>query len=449
MGWVSPKVYAILSNSEEGKDILVNIADKNQKTVDKEVDEFFGNHKGLKKGEVDETPLSSEQKKKVSSTTKLIWGGTRGHTADPELEKSILKVFDDMPEEYNSVVLKVMDEKYVQKFYQSQGEGCYNPFEHFIALDRYDLTENPIYAKFSVLVHESGHAVDNMLGDKEYRKIHNNAYEEGTRFGRYASSTYISSKYPHMTLADMIIAEASNYDLNALKELVEEDYANDNIKEKLEKINTERDNVQKEFNSVKYAYIDKRKSLISGKFGENSETDWSYQRTLRNSLIQAEFGSMDNYLNADYDYKKDFNDRANDIINEKMKEYKSFVENLEDQDEVYKKISTQYNALRDKFRDLDNQAYSLNVKKMRDWGDVADLIGGVHLQRGTNDVDFGHPASYWGADGSARQRAVLGRECFAELFAGKNVNMTSYLNMKRMFPKSVDIFEEIMEYAGK
>ena len=42
MAWVSPKVYAILSKSEEGKDILEGIADKDQDQVNKEVDEFFG-----------------------------------------------------------------------------------------------------------------------------------------------------------------------------------------------------------------------------------------------------------------------------------------------------------------------------------------------------------------------------------------------------------------------
>lgn len=42
MGWVSPKVYAILNNSEEGKDILEGLADKSQEEVDKEVAAFFG-----------------------------------------------------------------------------------------------------------------------------------------------------------------------------------------------------------------------------------------------------------------------------------------------------------------------------------------------------------------------------------------------------------------------
>ena len=64
MGWVSPKVYAILSSSEEGKDILEGIADKDQATVDKEVDAFFNNggkgasrsaeYKKAKNTEVDE-----------------------------------------------------------------------------------------------------------------------------------------------------------------------------------------------------------------------------------------------------------------------------------------------------------------------------------------------------------------------------------------------------------
>lgn len=42
MAWVSPKVYAILKSSEEGKDILEGIAEKDQAEVDKEVDAFFG-----------------------------------------------------------------------------------------------------------------------------------------------------------------------------------------------------------------------------------------------------------------------------------------------------------------------------------------------------------------------------------------------------------------------
>ena len=46
MGWVSPKVYAILNSSEEGKDIIERLPDLSQDECDKMVDDFFGNGKG-------------------------------------------------------------------------------------------------------------------------------------------------------------------------------------------------------------------------------------------------------------------------------------------------------------------------------------------------------------------------------------------------------------------
>lgn len=43
MAWVSPKVYAILNNSEEGKDIIERLPELSQDECDDLVDEFFGN----------------------------------------------------------------------------------------------------------------------------------------------------------------------------------------------------------------------------------------------------------------------------------------------------------------------------------------------------------------------------------------------------------------------
>ena len=42
MAWASKKLYAILMNSEEGKDILEGMAEKSQEEFEKEVDAFFG-----------------------------------------------------------------------------------------------------------------------------------------------------------------------------------------------------------------------------------------------------------------------------------------------------------------------------------------------------------------------------------------------------------------------
>ena len=59
MGWVSKKVYAILSSDEEGKKILEGIGEKDQDTVDKEVDGFF-----------DKTGQSNPDKGKQSASPK-------------------------------------------------------------------------------------------------------------------------------------------------------------------------------------------------------------------------------------------------------------------------------------------------------------------------------------------------------------------------------------------
>lgn len=52
MAWVSPKVYAILSSSEEGKDIVERLPDMTQDECQKELDAFFGEGgKGSSSGE--------------------------------------------------------------------------------------------------------------------------------------------------------------------------------------------------------------------------------------------------------------------------------------------------------------------------------------------------------------------------------------------------------------
>ena len=67
MAWVSPKVYAILQSSEEGKDILEGIADKTQEEVDKELDAFFGNGgKGFSRSEDYKQAKSTEEEDEIS-----------------------------------------------------------------------------------------------------------------------------------------------------------------------------------------------------------------------------------------------------------------------------------------------------------------------------------------------------------------------------------------------
>ena len=52
MAWVSPKVFAILSASEEGKDIIEKLPDMTQEEASAEIDAFFGEGgKGASSGE--------------------------------------------------------------------------------------------------------------------------------------------------------------------------------------------------------------------------------------------------------------------------------------------------------------------------------------------------------------------------------------------------------------
>lgn len=65
MGWVSKKVYAILASDEEGKKILEGIGEKDQDTVDKEVDAFFNKtgQSNPDKGKQSANPKNEEQPK--------------------------------------------------------------------------------------------------------------------------------------------------------------------------------------------------------------------------------------------------------------------------------------------------------------------------------------------------------------------------------------------------
>lgn len=86
MAWVSPKIYAILKSSEEGKDILEGIADKDQAEVDKEVDAFFG------KGGKGEKDASAYTKAKMDDKEEENAYQSMG---DEEAKNSFNKVRDE------------------------------------------------------------------------------------------------------------------------------------------------------------------------------------------------------------------------------------------------------------------------------------------------------------------------------------------------------------------
>lgn len=108
MAWVSPKIYAILKSSEEGKDILEGIAEKDQAEVDKEVDAFFSDGgKGYssnadyqKAKDEDKQDQENSENEKVEDYSKSAKQGKN----DTEKVEEKKKKLDDIVKEKNTFV---------------------------------------------------------------------------------------------------------------------------------------------------------------------------------------------------------------------------------------------------------------------------------------------------------------------------------------------------------
>lgn len=149
MGWVSKKVYAILSSDEEGKKILEGIGEKDQDTVDKEVDAFFN-----------KTGQSNPDKGKQS--------------ANPKKEKSDDENDDledvQLPTEEEKAKWKADDEEYGRQMKEKYGElpdGWENMSEEQIAQKvADDKNGNDLYSEKSELIkkyEDMGYANDDAI----------------------------------------------------------------------------------------------------------------------------------------------------------------------------------------------------------------------------------------------------------------------------------------------
>lgn len=434
MAWVSPKVYAILSNSEEGKDILVNIAEKDQETVDKEVDEFFKNGKGKESPEEDDENFSPEsispdEKELIKKRMKNIWQGSRGNKRDESIITRINEEVDKLPNEYSEMITNAMRTT-VDNFYQDKGKGFYDPMEKKINIDRYDLFNNEIYHPMNVFFHEVGHSIDRMFG----LKTHN----------FWVSNTYKSEKYG-VTLADMILEEASGYDLDAVeKAIAEDDSMSENPRSKrLDELFKERNEADTEWNRC----IDEAKTILHDFYDEKlgdipHKTEFDYANYFREQ--EAKKAGFEDYY--DIPFMNPERGRINKIFEEKVKEYRGFQESLRDTNPEYDLACIKKEKAWERFAKATEDYSKLCSEPCRTYGDCADLIGGAHGQHGVNSVDMGHDSDYW--EGEQKRKKHLGLECFAELFAGVTNNKASYYNMKKMFPKSTEIFEEILKKYG-
>jgi hypothetical protein len=92
-----------------------------------------------------------------------------------------------------------------------------------------------------------------------------------------------------------------------------------------------------------------------------------------------------------------------------------------------------------KFRAYDEIELELNRKSVLSTVDVSDMWCGI-----TNEVvrpHYGHKKAYW-------KTITVGKEAFAEMFSATIMNPESLEQIKYYFPKSYEIFEEIISELG-
>ena len=158
MAWVSPKVYAILMNSEDGKDILEGIAEKDQDQVDKELDEFFGNGgKGVKDAEAYAKAKIDDDLEDVQMPTeeeKAKW-----KAEDEEYGRKMKEKYGELPDGWENM----SEERIAQKVAEKVDNGKNEPKKlDDIIKGRSSLVKNKDYDAYSFKkeLEENGHEVE-------------------------------------------------------------------------------------------------------------------------------------------------------------------------------------------------------------------------------------------------------------------------------------------------
>lgn len=437
--WVSKKVYAILSNDEEGKKIIDKLPTNSQDETDKEVDAFFQN-KGISQGQSDsekqeqpkqESKMPESEKILVKEKLKNVW---RASNAGPKIEwvaDDIINRIENLPESQRKMIIDALNSTVRGGIYQSKGKGIFNWYKKSILLDRNILFDNPYYERQSEFFHEIGHAIDNMMGGY---------------ISSFASSIYVSPKH-NKTLCAMIGEEASKISDSDFEKIIIEsnkgkvDYYKGEIDKSREAYEKEDEKVDDLLES-----IDKRKKeIIIRKFGEEALglSKFGYQRMLFAKVVESKGLTISQFNSKSPEEQQSLRNEINKNIEGKVKEFGDFMSNIEKDDKELFGMLKDLETTKEKRSNAYSEFLRKKYRDERVWSCCADLIGAAKHKQGADGINFGHDNKYW------NDRTKIGHEAFAEFFEGLTNHAESYENMKRLFPKSHEIFMEIMEKYGR
>ena len=417
MAWSSKKQYAIMMSSEEGKDLAEKMPDLSQDEFNVEFSKLLG------KNEIASKPDEAKQEKpEPKKETKYVFKITPKHEEDVKkklkyvfrkADKEDFEIFmDDIKscgENEKALFFQAMYET-VNNVYQGKGEGYFSAFEKKIILDRANLTEETSYVRNGVAFHEFGHAIDYSIGG-------------GISKGSYASLSYKNKNGDN--IKSLLQQECNSCDWQGLKEEIAsmKQKNSEKIKNFAEKINTKDDEIWNFRQTMK----EEAKENFTKKYGISPQE-------------YADVHNLDKYEDDDSEARKNF------LIARNITWGETDYTRLFASEETTQK----YDNARDERKKLYNEYKNVAFEVKQVYGDISDIYSGFTKNArsnsyGLNDVDMGHSTSYWNDKGDN----ALPKECFAELFEGKTVNPRSYQVMKRYFPHTVELFEEIISTYGE
>lgn len=383
------------------KDIGVQVKDKGDKPADTSTIKSHYNGKG---GQVLQDSLKARFRKSPNSTALLdIVSG-----ADDEISGVIGDFYSANPR-VEIKLGKNLNSKYQTSISHNYWTGEYKA-SYLVSVGQGVFWGNEYYSKGGVFFHESGHALD-----ATYVSYDNGARDEW-------SYSYVSKKHGK-TMKDMVYEEIRQH--------------KDKYEELKAKIKAEQDELAKSF------------------FGEKEQQEYESLKAQTKEMYKA------------YENDAHFNeltDRFNQMVEKSSdlrEKYFASPNNQESRNayvEIRQKIletSREINDYRKEFFEKNYPEYSKNAQREDElldlkinakdkakaqicvkYGDLSDMFEGS----GLGDLcGMGHSQSgYW----TDRHR---GNECFAEITSAKATNPASLELMKQYIPKTLEIYDEIMD----
>lgn len=171
MAWVSPKVYAILSSSEEGKDIIERLPDMTQDECSKELDAFFGEGgKGFSSGnDYNQAKIDDETEERLYKEQGDKEVSEEDLEDDEGEDTKIVDINDNDDGEDTKLVSKIYhsvtnDEDFSEDYIKEQIKGM-NKEEAFSTMTRLGIDENDAKEIWDKIVSENGYDTINWSND--------------------------------------------------------------------------------------------------------------------------------------------------------------------------------------------------------------------------------------------------------------------------------------------